>query len=235
MKQFDLFFPHRCAFCGHATNEKSGICFNCAGKLPLIEGEICLNCGHKTEDCVCNNRRKYYDGVTAPLYYSEFSRLSVLRIKNYRKFGGKNTLVRLVSAAVKNNFDNIGFDLLTSVPMTPFDKSVRGFNQSELLGKLLARKLDIPYNGSILSKIYDTRPQKELKAFERLGNVSGVFHIENPSKITGKTVLLFDDIITTGSTVNECAKMLKIYGAEKVYVCSVLLTKQKNKIVFEIS
>lgn len=234
MMIFDTLFPKRCAFCGNITTEQSGICKDCAGKLPLIEGEICLRCGCKVTDCTCNNRHRYYTAVTAPLYYSEFSRLSVLRIKHSRKFGGIDTLARLVTASVKDNFENIGFDMLTVVPMTPFDKSKRGFNQTEMLGKVIAKGLGIKYDAGILSKIYDTRPQKELKSFERLGNVSGVFHINNPNKIKGKTILLFDDIITTGSTVNECAKMLSIYGAEKVYVCSVLLTKQKNKITFEI-
>ncbi len=229
MSIFDNLFPAHCAFCGKLTHEQSGICKDCALKLPFVEGDICIKCGRKVTDCDCKGKSNYFTAFAAPLYYNDCSKSGILRIKNYRKFSGINTIARLVTATVHDRFEDIGFDCMTVVPMTYREQNLRGFNQAEILGRIIAKNLDIEFNPRILSKIYDTKPQKILKSFERTGNVSGVFHISDPNTVRGKTILLFDDIITTGATLNECAKMLLIYGASEVYACSALLTVTKKR------
>lgn len=224
-----LLFPSHCAFCGTVTTEQSGICPDCSTELPFIEGEVCSLCGRKKNDCYRKGKSRYYTACASALYYGNTSRYGIFRIKDYRKFGGLNTIARLISATVRERFDGIGFDFMTAVPMTAREIRKRGFNQSELLGKLIAKNIGVEFRRGILSKIYETKPQKVLKSFERKGNISGVFHISCPDEVKDKTILLFDDIITTGATVDECSKMLILYGAKEVYVCSLLLTDSKKK------
>ena len=77
-------------------------------------------------------------------------------------------------------------------------------------------------------KIYETDKQHGLKHYLRKGNLTGVFDVKNPDDVAGKTILLCDDISTTGETLNECAKMLWLYGAKEIYCISVALTKAKK-------
>jgi len=79
-----------------------------------------------------------------------------------------------------------------------------------------------------LVKLYETRAQRTLKAGERSGNLAGVFDVTDPRRVRGKTVLLCDDIITTGTTLNECARMLLLNGAEEVLCLTAAATKMKN-------
>lgn len=224
-----LLFPNHCAFCGKVTGEQSGICPDCSMKLPFIEGEICYLCGRKIKDCICKGRSHYYTACASALYYDKISKYGIFRIKDNRKFGSIHTLARLVSATIRDRFENVGFDYMTAVPMTAREIKKRGFNQSEILAKLIAQNTGIEFKAGILSKIYDTKPQKVLNSFERKGNISGVFHISSPYSVNDKSILLFDDIITTGSTIDECSKMLILYGAKEVYVCSLLLTASAKK------
>ena len=115
---------------------------------------------------------------------------------------------------VRREYGGISFDFVTAVPLHKREFLNRGFNQSERLGQALAKWLDVPYE-TVLTKITTTAPQKELKAVERSGNLLGVFDV--CGDVAGKTILLVDDVITTGTTLDECAKMLKIFGAEEVY------------------
>jgi len=114
-------------------------------------------------------------------------------------------------------------DMIIPVPLHPRRLKERGFNQSQLLGRVLAKKLNIPCDPFILIRTKDTDPQVGLSEKERRENVRGAFAISPGmcSHIEGKTLLVLDDVMTTGATVEECARTLKSAGAEKVCVLTI--------------
>ncbi len=114
----------------------------------------------------------------------------------------------------------IKVDLVTSVPMSSKQLRVRGYNQAELMAKVVARCLGLPYK-TLLMKRKETREQSKLKREERLTNVIGVFEPCGNEDLGGKAVLLVDDVLTTGATASECAKVLLSAGASAVYVLTL--------------
>jgi len=114
-------------------------------------------------------------------------------------------------------------DMIIPVPLHPRRLKERGFNQSQLLGRVLAEELNIPCDPFALIRTKDTDPQVGLSEKERRKNVRGAFEIDQRREflVRGKTLLLVDDVMTTGATVEECARTLKSAGAEKVYVLTM--------------
>ena len=105
----------------------------------------------------------------------------------------------------------------------------RGYNQCTLLAKEAAKLTGSEYIPAVIKKIYETDTQHRLSAIRRRGNLAGVFDVGEPGLVNGKTILLVDDISTSGETFNECAKMLWLYGADSVYCAALALTKSKSK------
>ena len=115
-------------------------------------------------------------------------------------------------------WDSTFFDLLIPVPLHPKRLKERGFNQSLLLVKELSRKTGIPYRKQILKKSRPTIPQVNLNGKEREKGVKGSFQIMDGEEVEGKSILMVDDVYTTGATVNECSKVLLTGGAKRVDV-----------------
>jgi len=113
------------------------------------------------------------------------------------------------------------FDLLIPVPLHPKRLRERGFNQSLLLVKELSHRTGIPYEKRLLQKKRQTLPQVELSGREREKEVRNSFRIIKREALLGKTILLVDDVYTTGATVNECAKVLLAAGAERIDVFTI--------------
>lgn len=113
------------------------------------------------------------------------------------------------------------YEIIISVPVSKRRKKERGYNQSELIAKEICRKLDIQYAKDILYKTRNTIAQIKLNKEQREENAKGVFEIKNLNKINNKKVLLIDDIYTTGSTVNECSKILKQAHPEKIGIFTI--------------
>lgn len=124
-----------------------------------------------------------------------------------------------ISEAVSFKADNI-----IPVPLFRTKRVQRGYNQSEYIAKGLRETLGIPVLNSALKRIRNTRTQTGLDIDERKQNMDGAFRIKNIEAISGKNIILVDDVVTTGATINECAKMLKESGAGDVFVISFALT-----------
>jgi ComF family protein len=118
-------------------------------------------------------------------------------------------------------WDSNLFDLLIPVPLHPRRLRERGFNQALLLVKELSRRTGIPYGKRVLQKVRPTVPQVNLNGVEREKEVRGSFHIIGEEEVEGKSILLVDDVYTTGATVNECSKVLLAAGAERVDVLTL--------------
>lgn len=223
-----VFFTNGCKYCNTLVGKDEELCDDCRERLPVIEGEKCKYCGAEKKRCNCKKHRNEYDGITAPFYYEDSISLAVRRFK----FGGKGFLSDIfateMAECVKKDFKDVDFDLICFVPFTLSQKIHREYNQSELLAEKLSEKLNIPLK-KIMVKLFDTNSQHKMKLKYRAGNVFGVYDVKERVNVKGKTILLVDDVRTTGATLNDCARILKIRGAENVYCTVVAIAGAKEK------
>lgn len=204
-------FPPRCIFCGYIleTDVDMEICENCFCKIPFMKDGIIKSPesflhggGCEYTICACN-----YTGILKD---------SIKKFKFYDKAGYYRAFAGLLSDRIKKMTNFREFDIITCVPLSKRKESIRGYNQSLLISKEVGKKLGIPVNPRLLVRERDTKSQSLLTKCERYSNVAGAFKVTNANDIKGKTVLLVDDIMTTGNTLNECGRTLLKAGAEKV-------------------
>lgn len=228
-----FFFPLRCAFCGDLSSE-SLVCEECLKQIPECEilGETCLKCGNAKERCECRRVNYLFNGISAVYYNIGIAKEGVYGLKMAnRPFAAKYFGERMAKS-FSDKFD-VKPDVVCSVPCSEKVLKVRGYNHAELLAKAVAKSLSLKYNGKIIKKIKNNKGQHTLTAAERRRNVKGAYRVA--ASLEGKTVLLVDDIKTTGSTLNECAKQLRLKGAKEVYCAVALISNMsckdgKNKI-----
>ncbi len=221
------FLPERCVFCGEVIEPLSLACRRCRETLSVIKPPICGSCGAHRKACHCGKRRLHIDRVAAPFYYEGAARDGVLRLKYEDDPDAIAYLARQVCAVIRREYDVTAIDGVVYVPMTARARRAREYNQSELLAQAVARRLALPVYDALV-KLYETPPQKTLDLHARSGNVLGVFDVTDQT-VRGKTLLLLDDVMTTGATLHECAKMLKIYGAKSVPAAVIAVPKPTEK------
>lgn len=209
-----VFFPHHCYLCGEVLYPRQRLCADCLEKAPYIYPPVCERCGRSKEDCSCGKRRRTFERCVSPFYHKGVAAQGIYTLKSRGYHVTVAGFANEMAEAVRREYGGIPFDVVTSVPLHKRDHTERGFDQAAKLGQAVAQRLNLPY-ATVLKKITRTAPQKELKAVQRSGNLLGVFDV--CGEVSGKTILLVDDVITTGATLDECAKMLKIFGADAVY------------------
>ena len=204
----DLLFPPKCVFCGKILHDKDDpLCGKCVESLPFT-----LNGGR--QDGI------YYDYCISPLYYKAAVRRSILRYKFRGASGNADAYGNILADCIRGDPD-IGYDMITWVPLSNKRKRKRGYDQAMLLAMATALRLG-EVAVETLKKTRDVQAQSELGgAAERRENISGAYEVADQELISGKTVLLIDDIVTTGSTLDECAGALLAAGAARV-VCAAL-------------
>ncbi len=222
------FFPNCCHLCDEVVSPGVYVCRRCRNKAPYIFPPICLQCGRGEDMCICAGHKRAFARCVSPYYHTGTARDGVLRLKDTGCIPYVRGFVREMAEVVRREYGGIGFHWVTSVPLHHSDIRRRGFNQAALLAKELAVALGVPYR-PLLKKLYRTAPQKELTARQRSGNLLGAFDVVQPTALLGRTVLLVDDVITTGATLEECAKMLKIFGADEVYAVTAAAATLKNE------
>lgn len=205
----DLLFEPRCAFCRRRLRPgENGMCADCRENLPFRKPPYIEPCNFVDEMC-------------APLpYQDEQVREALLRYK----FGGKTVYSRLFGSLVADSVREClqgKYDLISWVPLSKKRLKERGYDQAMLLALAAALELD-DVAVETLRKNRNTAPQSGTdSADERRANISGAYEVIDPELVRGKRILLIDDIITTGSTVSECARTLMLAGAEGV-VCAAV-------------
>lgn len=217
-KILDIFFPPLCIFCQRPLESRSDeeICLNCAGALPYAKG----NTSKKTV--------AYLERCIAPFYYIENVKKSIYRFKFKNRPHSAEVFSKLMSACVSTYFQGVHFDVVTSVPSGKRRQKERGYNPAKLLGEKVAERLGLPYE-ELLFKLFETPHQSKISAKERRANVLGSFEVSDYKSVKGKTILLVDDVLTTGATISECAKMLLLAGAKNVYGVTLAKTKPYKK------
>lgn len=224
-------YPKRCIFCDEVIDPFSELCEECNDNLPKIDDSICYLCGALKTDCVCKGRHSnYYDGVAAPLYYEDNVKRCIHRFKFYDERLNYKGLGDLMTEAMRKFYSDIKFDCVTYIPIRRKNLRKRGYNQSCLLAKRISENTGIPLCEELLVKIYDTPSQRGTTEIERKGNIAGVFDVNTEKyDVNNKTILLIDDVKTTGTTLSECGKMLYLYGADKVYCLTAAVVNSKIK------
>lgn len=221
-------FPQRCAYCGKVVSVQSLVCDDCSRLLPRIKGDVCKACGREKSFCSCRGE-KYFVSQAAPFSFESVVRkgLHIFKFRN----GQQNAKAYCLEMArtVRERYPNVEFDYVIPVPMTSKSIKKRGYNQVEILSEGVAKNLGLECLGGNLVKLYETEKQHGISYLLRKGNLTGVFDVTDPETVSGKTVLLCDDISTSGETLNECAKMLWLCGAKEIYCISLALTKHHKK------
>ncbi len=218
-----VFFPKRCTYCGKIIKIEENVCDDCSNNILRISDDYCTFCGADKNKCNCKKKNNAYSAVAAPFYYDGAVKKAIKRMKFSDRPAVAKTLSAEMSDCIANKYGNIDFDIITCVPMSKKELRNRGYNQSELLANGLKVKGNPTIDTQLLEKIYNVQPQHSLDAIKRQGNVLGVFDVAEGKNVSGKTILLCDDIKTTGATANECASVLVSAGADRVYlVCAAI-------------
>ena len=210
-KALGFIFPPKCIFCGKIMppNADIDICEGCFGSIPFAE-EIMLR------QPVEERMRDGCDEIICICRYEGIIKDSLIRCKFYNKPSYCRTFGRLMAEKAKKVLDAQRFDMIAAIPLHKDRENERGYNQSFLISKELSRRTGIPEMSRLLSRVRRTDSQSLLAKNERLINVKDAFRVNDGGKIKGKTIILIDDIMTTGATLNECGRVLKEAGAEKV-------------------
>lgn len=237
----EFLFPSNiyCICCGNLVDKSRGysLCDQCMDALHWANGRTCAKCGkvlaetekRKLLDEVregqelcdqCKKNSFYFEQGFTCMQYGLMEKEIVHKFK-FNGFGymgeklGKIMLDRIL-------LEDLQVDMVMSVPMHPKNQLKRGYNQSELMAKVVAKGLGVVYNNRVLIRKQYKAPMNKLDAEQRYANVKGSYGIgpEIP-KLQGECILLIDDIYTTGSTVDECSRILMEAGAGKVYVLTL--------------
>ena len=167
------------------------------------------------------DNQKYFDYLYCALKYENVVREKIIKYK----FNENSYLYKTFAKIIIKNKKVYGFlklyDIIISVPMYKIKKSVRGYNQSELLASEIAKQMELSFEKDVLIKIKNTKVQSTLTRTQRVENVKNAFFVTDDTKIKDKKIILIDDIYTTGSTVNECSKILKRAGAKEICVVTI--------------
>lgn len=221
-----IFFLERCKICGRIKPYLKSYCPICGIDTKPISASACPDCGH--EKCICKEGGNVnLSHFTAVYYYDGQLKKSLLRYKfqserSYSRIFGKAMADRIIEL-----YSDVHFDGICYVPMTEKSERIRGYNQSELLAKEISKELGFPIV-HCLEKTKDTYAQKDLSADERKLNIKNCFSIKDNCNIEGYTLLLCDDIKTTGATLRECTDNLINAGAKDVYCLCLALTPYLN-------
>lgn len=210
-----LLFPPKCVLCGKLLEKN--------------ETDLCHSCRIDGPECGSYSRRfEFVENYAAVWYYEGSARESILRFK----FGGRRGYARCYGKllAMKLQEENPdGFDCLTWVPTAWQRVAKRGYDQTELIARAVGKELGIKPM-KLLKKVRNTPPQSGITGHaERRANVVNAYRLAGKQPVRGKKILLIDDIITTGATAGECARVLLTAGAEEICCGAVAVTRQRAK------
>ncbi|MBQ6946598.1 MAG: ComF family protein [Clostridia bacterium] len=216
-----LLYPGKCILCGKIISDDKWICADCIADGLPIGGKICAFCGVGTEYCTCGQRRHHYVRRIACMYYEGGVSRGIARFKFYRHTALAKYYGYLLAENVRSKYKTVEFDAVIPVPMHWWDRFKRGYNCSYLLALQVSERLQIPMSENCLIRARRSKPQKRIKGPQnRAANVLDCFAVHHKDALKDKTVLLIDDVCTTGATLDECAKLLRIYGVKKVYAAT---------------
>jgi len=217
----DLVYPPRCVLCD--TFGPAYLCESCASQIPVdVPPPVCERCGRHCDSLPCAEclgDPPYFVIAVAAGEYSGLTQEAVHWLK-YRDRPMLAEPLGLILAAYarreRARLADLSFDAVVPVPMHPARGRVRGYNHAERLARVVGHELNIPIRPELLRRVRATRPQVGLDADTRRSNLDGAFRADS-NAVNGLSLLVIDDVSTTGSTNRETAKTLKLAGAKAVY------------------
>jgi ComF family protein len=216
---WDILFPKKCINCGR---EGQYLCDDCLSLIEINPFNYCL-CEKLEKRSKCGNcQNRNLDKI---LSATSFNNKIVKEAIHKFKYGYIEELSVPLSLLILNHLQIIDCQIdksfiIVPVPMHIKKKRRRGFNQSEEISKIISSSTTIPLSTTLI-KTKETKPQMELNRAERIENIKDCFEIKDKNEIGNKTILLIDDVYTTGTTMDQCAKVLKENGAREVWGLTV--------------
>ncbi len=218
-----LIFPPRCILCQRPGSDGLDICQHCFQSLPLIKNS-CAQCALPLQSesgtgCLCGRCLKMPPEFDISISLMRYQGAAVRLVTQY-KFHDRLSCSRLLAELLLERLAMTSRpECIIAVPLHPKRLRKRGFNQSHELGKIIAARLQLPLVSHVVTRTRDTPQQTGLDANQRRKNIRGAFTVTMPLQY--KHIALIDDVVTTGSTVNELARVLKKAGVETVSVWSI--------------
>lgn len=223
-KLLNLIYPPKCGFCHQITGTDSFICDDCKVNKSQEYINRCAYCGKSTllnNICTeCLNKPIYYEKL---FFFSEYTDEFRDKIHAY-KFFGKKFYYNFFSELIYDKLRGIDADIIIPVPISKERLKERGYNQSALIAKNLSNRLKIEYNDEIIIKIKNSEKQSMQNFRKRQESVKNIFKIADNINMSGKRVILIDDVFATGATVNECSRLLSDAGAKSILVAVISIS-----------
>jgi len=219
----DFALPPRCAGCGAIVDEVDSFCAACWGSIEFLGSGGCTTCGlplEATDAQTCGKclaRPPRIDRTRAAVAYGEISRSIALKLKYGRKVALARTMARYMTPVLG---ELPAGSLLVPVPLHRARIWRRGFNQAAIVAGELSRRCGAEARSDVLRRVKPTPPLKGLSPSQRRRTVAGAFKVAATANLQGRTVVLVDDVLTTGSTADACARALKRAGAGRVELVS---------------
>ena len=198
--------------------EQVGCCRLCGRSVPGFEGEFV--CGD------CETHRPAFDRAASALRYEGEARTIIKNYKFNNRVWLREDLADWLDAAARARLPVTAVDAVLPMPLSAWHRLDRGYNQSALLAASLARRLDRAFLPNALRRIGNPKRQSELPAAERYRNAAGTFAVSTPTSVRGRTILLVDDIMTTGATLSAAAAALKDASAAKIFCITLARSLQ---------
>lgn len=223
-----LFYPPLCAICSEPIASSAYLCDSCQGKAPRIKPPFCSTCSEQFPGDItqifscanCTHRRLYFECAVAAYRSRGVVRKILHEFKYGRQIHLRHPVADWLAETLRDpRLDGRRFDLLVPVPLHPARKRERGFNQAELLAQLLSVRARLTMREP-LERIRYTTTQTAFDRTERMENLRDAFRLRKKADVRGLRVLLIDDVLTTGSTLSECARVLKAAGAISVHAAT---------------
>jgi competence protein ComFC len=220
-----LFSPALCAICHTPVTRGDYICQDCLDKAQRIVAPFCAKCSEPFAGAInveftcanCANRTLGFDAAVSAYRSRGVVRFIVLQFKYNRQLQLRHPIAEWLREAMNDaRLRQRHFHLIVPVPLHPARLRERGFNQAEVLAKILSQKIDLPLSRA-LERVRYTTTQTAFDRVERMENLRDAFRLRKKIGVRGLHVLLVDDILTTGSTLSECARVLREAGAQSVY------------------
>ena len=220
----DFALPPRCPGCGAVTQEPHRFCLDCWSALTFLGEPCCARCAlpfdyGEGEEVMCGRciaEPPAYDRMRAAVAYGEISRAVALKLK----YGGRPGVAETIARFMQRHIDSAGHPLLAPVPLHRWRIWRRGYNQAALIAAALARRAGLEAQLDLVQRVKATPVLRNMSPRERAEAVRGAFRV-NPrrkTQVKGRTIILVDDVYTSGATANACARILRRAGATQVNI-----------------
>ena len=223
----DFCVPPYCSLCKAPLEEHERVvCEGCWSKVQVITGSHCAACGSPSDESVsacihCENRTLHFDRARILSLFDETIQGLIHQLKYRGKRSIGHRLGGMLGALIASDGGSGDLDMIVPVPLHPSREKERGYNQSALVAHAMGARLGVRVRADLMARTRRTATQTKLNVEERAKNVAGAFEVRNPGSMRGQEILLVDDVLTTGATVNACTEALLNAGARRVCLAAL--------------